>query len=123
MQAVEEKRYKLKQFIAIQHSYDGNTENTHAHTLVIECSIRTDTHEMIDYYRVEKLIQGCLEKYENKYLNDMEEFRGNATIERLGEVLCFEIDDALKEIGYGMDHFEIGETPLRVYVITDELRD
>ena len=53
----------------------------------------------------------------------MEEFEESATIERLGEVLCFEIDDALKGIGYEMDHFEIGETPLRVYVITDELRD
>jgi 6-pyruvoyl tetrahydropterin synthase-like protein len=123
VQIIEEKRYKLKRFIAIQHSFDGNTQNVHAHTLEINCTIKTDTAEMIDYRKVETLIQECLDKYENKYLNDFEAFKENATIERLGEVLCYEIDDALKEIGYGMDHFEIGETPLRVYVITDELRD
>ena len=123
MQVLEEKRYKLKQFIAIQHSYDGNTENIHAHTIAINCNIKTDTEPIIDYYKVEKVIQKCIDKYENKYLNDLEEFKENATIERLGEVLCFEIDGALKEIGYEMDRFEIGETPLRVYVITDELRD
>ena len=71
---------------------------------------------------VENVIGKCIAKYDNKYLNDLDEFKENATIERLGEVLCFEIDDALKDIGYEMDHFEIGETPLRVYVITDELR-
>ena len=123
MQVIEEKRYKLKQFIAIQHSYDGNTENLHAHTLEINCSVKTETEDIIDYNKVEKLIRECLEKYENKYLNDLDEFKTNATIERLGEVLCYEIDNALKEISYEMDRFEIGETPLRVYVITDELRD
>ena len=123
MQVLEEKRYKLKQFIAIQHSYDGNIENPHAHTIAINCSIKTETEKIIDYYKVENLIQKCIDKYENKYLNDLPEFKENATIERLGEILCFEIDSALKEIGYEMDRFEIGETPLRVYVITDELRD
>ncbi len=123
MQVVEEKRYKLKQFLAIQHSFDGNTENIHAHTIAINCSIKTETEEIIDYKKVENVIQKCIDKYENKYLNDLQEFKENATIERLGEVLCFEIDEALKETGYEMDRFEIGETPLRVYVITDELRD
>jgi 6-pyruvoyl tetrahydropterin synthase-like protein len=123
MQVIEEKRYKLKRFIAIRHSYDGNTENLHAHTIAINCSIRTETEDVIDYRKVEDIIQRCLDKYENKYLNDLPEFKDNATIERLGEVLCFEIDEAMKEINYEMDRFEIGETPLRVYVITNELRD
>ena len=123
MAVLELKRYKLKFYIAIQHSFDGNTDNLHAHTIVIECSVKTEGVEHIDYQQVEATIQGCIDKYDNKYLNDMEGFETSATIERLGEVLCFEIDDALKEIGYEMDHFEIGETPLRVYVITDELRD
>ena len=123
MQVVEEKRYKLKQFLAIQHSFDGNTENIHAHTIAINCSIKTDTEDIIDYGKVENVIKKCIDKYENKYLNDLPEFKESATIEKLGEVLCFEIDDELKKTGYEMDRFEIGETPLRVYVITDELRD
>lgn len=122
MQVIEEKRYKLKQFLAIQHSFDKSADNIHAHTIAVNCSIKTVTNEIIDYRMVENVIGKCIAKYDNKYLNDLDEFKENATIERLGEVLCFEIDDALKDIGYEMDHFEIGETPLRVYVITDELR-
>lgn len=122
MSIVEQKKYRIKSFIAIQHSFDGNTEHLHAHTVEINCSIKTDLN-MIDYRLVENTIQSCLDKYENKYLNDMEEFKESATIERLGEVLCYEIDNKLKPIGYEMDRFEIGETPLRLYVITDELRD
>ncbi len=123
MAVLELKRYRLKFFIAIQHSFDGNTENIHAHTIVVECSVKTDQQDIIDYSLVEDVIKSCIDKYDNKYLNDIEGFETSATIERLGEILCFEIDDALKVIGYEMDHFEIGETPLRVYVITDELRD
>ncbi len=122
MSIVEQKKYKIKSFIAIQHSFDGNVENIHAHTVEINCSIKTDL-DMIDYRLVEHTIQECIDKYENKYLNDMDKFKDSATIERLGEVLCYEIDNKLKPIGYEMDRFEIGETPLRLYVITDELRD
>ena len=123
MKLVEHKKYKLKSFIAIKHSFDGDISHIHAHTIEISCSINSDTDWMIDYKTVESTIHKCLDKYENRYLNEMEEFKTSATIERLGEVLCFEIDDELRKIGYLMDHFEIGETPLRVYVITDELRD
>ena len=123
MSVLELKRYRLKFFIAIKHSFDGKPENLHAHTIVINCSIKTENEEIIDFKQVESLIQSCIDKYDNKYLNDLEGFEETATIEHLGEILCFEIDEALKGIGYEMDRFEIGETPLRVYVITDELRD
>lgn len=122
MSVVEQKKYKIKSFIAIQHSFDGNTEHIHAHTVEINCSIKT-SFDIIDYRKVESTIQKCIDRYENKYLNDLPGFEETATIERLGEVLCYEIDNELKPIGYEMDRFEIGETPLRLYVITDELRD
>ncbi len=81
------------------------------------------SEEIIDYKHVEKLIRQCIEKYENKYLNDFDSMRDNSTIEHFGEVLCSEIDEVLIKGGYKMTRFEIGETPLRVYAITDELRD
>ena len=123
MSVLELKRYRLKFFIAIKHSFDGNRDNLHAHTITIDCSLKTENQEIIDFKRVENIIQSCIDKYDNKYLNDLPGFEEKATIEHLGEILCFEIDDAVKGIGYEMDRFEIGETPLRVYVITDELRD
>ena len=45
---------------------------------------------------------------------------GYGTVNKLKTL---DFDEQLKKIGYSMDRFEIGETPLRVYVITDELRD
>ncbi|MBE5828566.1 MAG: hypothetical protein E7305_03775 [Butyrivibrio sp.] len=122
MLATVEKSYKLKTFVAIQHSFDGNKDNSHVHTVEINCNIKT-TEEIIDYRLTESLIGSCVSKYENKYLNDFDDFKDDATIEHFGEVLCSEIDHELVQNGYSMNRFEIGETPLRVYVITDELRD
>lgn len=122
MIATTEKSYKLKSFVAIQHSFDGNRDNSHVHTVEINCTIKT-AEEIIDYPMTENIIASCISKYENKYLNDFEDFSEDATIEHFGEVLCSEIDDELDANGYSMNRFEIGETPLRVYVITDELRD
>ncbi len=121
MQA-QEKSYRLKSFVAIQHSFDGNEEHRHVHTIEINCTVKTK-EEIIDYKHVERLIRGCIEKYENKYLNSFDSMRNNSTIEHFGEVLCGEIDEVLVKDGYKMTRFEIGETPLRVYAITDELRD
>lgn len=122
MSSAVERKYTLKSFISIRHSFDGDREHEHAHTIEINCTIKTNIHDMIDYKTVEDTIQESFDKYENKYLNDFDELKDNATIEHLGETLCKEIDDSLKPLGYQMDRFEIGETPLRVYVITDELR-
>jgi 6-pyruvoyl tetrahydropterin synthase-like protein len=122
MLTTKEKSYKLKSFVAIQHSFDGKKENSHVHTVEINCTIKT-MEDIIDYKMAEGLIESCIHKYENKYLNDFDDFREDATIEHFGEVLCGEIDDELSQNGYSMNRFEIGETPLRVYVITDELRD
>ena len=122
MLATHEKSYKLKSFVAIQHSFDGNKDNSHVHTVEINCTIKT-AEDIIDYKMTENLIASCISKYENKYLNDFDDFKMDATIEHFGEVLCSEIDEELDANGYSMNRFEIGETPLRVYVITDELRD
>ena len=122
MVSAQEKSYKLKTFVAIQHSFDGNEENRHVHTIEINCAVKT-SDEIIDYQLAEGILQQCLSKYENQYLNDFECFKDDATIEHFGEVVCMEIDEALKTYNYSMNRFEIGETPLRVYVITDELRD
>ena len=122
MVAALEKSYKLRSFVAIQHSFDGNKDNKHVHTIEIDCTVKT-TEEIIDYRMTEGIIADCISKYENQYLNGFEEFYDDATIEHFGEVICYEIDEALSENGYRMTRFEIGETPLRVYVITDELRD
>lgn len=117
-----EKLYRLKQFIAILHSFDGDRQKSHAHTLEINCTVKTDA-PIIDYRLVESNIKRCLDKYENKYLNDFDSMKEDATIENFGTVLCGEIDTVLNKINYHMTRFEIGETPLRIYTITDELRD
>ena len=122
MSSALERKYILKSFLFIRHSFDGSREHEHAHSIEVNCTIKTDVHDMIDYDMVESTIKRSFDRYDNHYLNDIDSLKENATIEHLGEVLCKEIDGNLYQLGYQMVRFEIGETPLRVYVITDELR-
>lgn len=115
------RRYKLSRLFEISHSIDGDLTKAHDHTLCISMVITTNGD--IDFREAEGIIIKELSIYDRKYLNDMDRFKRNATVERLGEAICYSLDKSFKDLGYDMIRFEIGETPLRVYVITDELRD
>ena len=77
--------------------------------------------DVMNYNKVEKQLLKCLEPYQESYLNDMEVFAGDTTIENVGEVICREINERAMEMGINLYRFEIAETPLRSYVITDIL--
>ena len=115
--------YKLKRFLGISHSFSGDRAAMHNHTLCIECTVKLVGDDIIEYDKIEGIIDDCLAQYENNYINDIVGFEENASIEHFGEILCYELDDKIKPYGYEMCRFEIGETPLRLYVITDELRE
>ncbi len=77
--------------------------------------------DVMDYNKVERQLLDCLTPYQESYLNDMEVFAGDTTIENVGEVICREINDRAMQMGINLYRFEIAETPLRSYVITDKL--
>ncbi len=119
----QHRTYKIKAYFYIKHSFDGDIKKAHPHTLTITCTVVSSNMEMIEYNTIETAIHQCLEKYDHHYLNEIEDLKSNATIEHLGEQLCYEIDATLHTVGYNVIRFEIEETPVRAYIITDELRD
>ena len=63
------------------------------------------------------------EEYKNKYLNDLEEFNGDANIENVGEVFWKKLFMVFEKNGWALIRLEIGENPLRIYsVSTEEIR-
>lgn len=66
----------------------------------------------------EVIIEKCLFKYQECYLNDLEGFADDVSIEHFGEMLFYQLDDEIKKNGMRMERFEISETPLRTYIIT-----
>ena len=77
--------------------------------------------DVMNYSKVERTLLDCMEPYQESYLNDMEVFAGDTTIENVGEVICREINERAREMGINLYRFEIAETPLRSYIITDKL--
>ena len=117
------REYRLHFFVEIRHSFDGDPDKAHDHTVEIKCKIGVSQEDIVRFDEIEDTVERIIARYDRHYLNDMEVFGGDTTIEHLGEVLCAEIDSELGRSGYDMNRFEIGETPLRSYIITDELRE
>ncbi|MBE5965143.1 MAG: hypothetical protein E7252_09560 [Lachnospira sp.] len=114
------KKYCIRKCIPISHSNDDVREHAHTHT--VEVSIYTrlkDTpNEISEIQRLEKLIEDCLAPYYECYLNDKPGFENDTSIERLGDMIFYDIDEAFKNIAIDMEKLEIGETPLRTYILT-----
>ena len=66
---------------------------------------------------IEHKLHGYLNTYAGVYLNDFPIFSGDTSIENIGEVFFSEISALVAEDGQTLMRLEIGETPLRCYVI------
>lgn len=123
MERVELREYRMSFFLEIRHSFDGSVERMHDHTVEIRCKITIRQQDIVQFDDVEAVVERCVGRYDKQILNNLPQLSGDSTIEHLGEVMCYEIDDEIRKFGYEMNRFEISETPLRTYIITDELRD
>lgn len=116
--------YCFRYFISISHSMDNVFENRHFHTLEITTYLRDRDGEVEKYDKfedMERYASKILLTYENQYLNDCEEFEGDISIEHVGDVLYERLSRELSEYGLYVERFEIGENPLRTYIITHTL--
>ncbi len=104
----------------MQHSFDGLIEHKHHHVIEIEMIIRSDDSDFVEFKQLEEIVYGTLKPYQNQYLNEFDEFKGNTTIENIGEVLFKKFDIVLNKEKLIICRFEISETPLRVYAIVAE---
>lgn len=109
--------YRFNYRLKMEH---GAGEKRHGHTLEIVYCVKS-SRAVQRFEETEHAFSQYLAQYQNKYLEDAEEFRGNTTIENIGEVLCAAMNQIARQQGYDLYHFEIGETPLRMYLISDEL--
>ena len=112
------KCYRLKYRLTMSHSATNRRENEHNHVLEIEIFAYPQMNRFVEFGEMEEIVSQCLDGYQNRYLNDMEEFCGDTSLENKGEILYLKLEKAFLVQGWTVERFEISETPLRVYVIT-----
>ena len=115
--------YHIQTNVPILHSMTGSRAESHFHSLTIELYISCPGEGMLRFRKVEELVDWCLAPYKNRFLNDMPEFNGDASIEEAGEVFCEKLRRAMEQFGLTLERFEIQETPLRAYIIHREGSD
>ena len=128
-------RYCFRYFIPITHSADNVSEHKHSHTLEITTYIcllsgfiqddipggvqnGAKKRSLEKFSEIEKYASAFLKRYEGKYLNAMEEFNGDASIEHVGDVVYQVMSEYLLKEQLFLERLEIGENPLRVYVVS-----
>ncbi len=115
----EEKNYCFHYYLPMRHSADNDRTHEHSHTLEIVTYVRPVTEESIQKFdKIEAYADEVIKQYENCYLNDHPSFRGRANIEDIGEVLFQEAAKKLERNGVALERLEIGENPLRTYIVT-----
>ena len=114
------KYYRLKYRLAISHSADNNIDHEHSHVLEIEAYTFPMMENFQEFNDIEKHVDTCLSRFQNQYLNDLPEFHGDASLENTGEVLFPLLRQTLMQNSWDLRRFEISETPLRVYIITQD---
>lgn len=112
------KYYKLKYRLSITHSADNNEEHKHNHVLEGEIFAEPPADNFVEFSDMEDMVDKTLEIYQNKYLNSLEEFAGDANIENVGEVFWRKLVNVFDRNGWKLLRLEIGENPLRVYAVS-----
>lgn len=112
------KYYRLKYRLSMSHSATNSRENEHNHVLEIELFAYPRENVFMEFGDMERFVSGCLDCYQNHYLNDFPEFHGDTSLENVGEVLYLKLENVFEEHSWDFERFEISETPLRVYIIT-----
>lgn len=114
------KYYRLKYRLSIQHSADNNIENKHSHVVEVEVYVRPDDDEFIEFQEMDKMLKMALDKYQHKYLNELEDFQGNVTMEGIAEVIYSHLLKIFDGVGWMIARLQVSETPLRTYAIVAE---
>lgn len=113
-------QYKYKFYLNLNHSItiNGKRGEVHPHTWELMVDIVTTDEKFREFSQIEKKLEQLLEKYQDKYINNIEPFQEiNPTIENAGDVFAEEIRKSIAEEGWQLLTFEISETPSRTYII------
>ncbi len=116
------KQYKYKFYLNLNHSVemDGNRGQIHSHTWEVAMGIAMATQGMVRFSDIEKKVNTLLDKYQDKYLNDIEPFNAiNPTLENVCDYLFRLVSKELQESGWLLLNMEMSETPSRVYHVSE----
>lgn len=112
-------KYRFKFYINARHSvnFSGIQSEIHPHTWEVVMYINVHPEMFINFTEIENKISNYFEKYEGKYLNDLEDFKAiEPTMENI-TVKVFE--DLKRSLGskIDIDRVEVSENPTRTYII------
>ncbi len=82
--------------------YEGKCENLHGHNWRIEVLLRGGKLDragmLVDFKHVKQVVAEVLERYDHKYLNELEEFKSqNPTTENISRIIYTAIGAKLPE--------------------------
>lgn len=116
------KQYKYKFYLNMNHSVmmEGNRGQIHSHTWEIAMGIAMSDHGMVRFSDIEKRVNTLLDKYQDKYLNDITPFNViNPTLENVCDYLFRQVSKEIGESGWMLLNMEMSETPTRVYQVSE----
>ena len=110
--------YCFHYLLTMTHSTDNIKEHIHSHTLEITVYISGGLTENEEFSKSERHAGDVLKQYENRYFNEIADFGGDASVVNVGEVFFRKLTTVLGSLGIELKRLEIGENPLRQYVIS-----
>lgn len=115
--------YVCKYYFNASHSFDGNKESSHSHTFTVTLYVgKRKKEDETDIKFVDQKVERFLEKYEEQYLNDLQEFEGkDGSLETIGEVFYEKIKLELRGTPFSLYQLDISESPLFVYQVADQI--
>ncbi len=109
--------YCIKHCMPISHSADGSRGHAHGRTIEAAMYLSKADNQFQRFSDMERKLHDYLNTYAGPFLNDFSIFSGDTSIENIGEVFFSELFALAAEDGQTLTRLEIGETPLRCYVI------
>jgi len=116
------KQYKYKFYLNLNHSVimNGVMGVIHSHTWEIAMGIAMANNGMIRFSEIEEKINALLDKYQDKYINEIMPFDViNPTLENVCEYFFRQISRTIQESGWMLLNLEMSETPSRVYHVSE----
>ena len=116
--------YRYQHKLNTSHSANNDKSKSHNHTFIIYLIMSTIEKNMVltyeAYEEVERYIDTYFNQYTKVYLNELSVFKDRIpTIETMGEVFYEQLKIELKQHGVSLLQLEIGESPVRFYIISD----
>lgn len=109
--------YCIHTSVTIYHGRSAEREKAHNHSIEIEVYVEKETDDFQEFQEIERHVSDYFEQYQNQFLNVIPEFNGDASLENMGEVFFAGLTTALRDSRLTLKRLEVGETPLRTYII------